>query len=56
MPKELTKVCSRCGCSKPLSQFYHNSTKSDYHNAICKSCQAKVNSENRFIKRGLRGL
>lgn len=56
MPKELTKVCGRCGCAKPLSEFYHNSTKGDYHNNICKSCQLKVNRENAFIKRGLRGL
>ena len=56
MPKELTKTCSRCGATKPLSQFYHNSTKSDYHNDICKSCQIKVNRENRFVKRGIRGM
>ena len=43
MPAELTKVCQRCGREKPLSQFYHNSTKSDYHNGICKDCQREVN-------------
>ena len=51
MPKELTKVCSRCGCTKPLTEFYHNSTKGDYHNGICKRCQLQVNKDNRFEKR-----
>lgn len=50
MPRELTKVCSRCGIEKPLSEFYHNSTKGDYHNGICKRCQLQVNKDNRFEK------
>lgn len=47
MPAEIEKKCSMCGQTKPLSQFYHNSTKGDYHNAICKECQAKVNKKNK---------
>jgi hypothetical protein len=43
MPAELTKPCQRCKEPKPLSQFYHNSTKPDYHNGICKDCQREVN-------------
>jgi len=43
MPAPLKKVCQRCGIEKPLTDFYHNSTKKDYHNGICKQCQLEVN-------------
>lgn len=47
MPKALTKVCSMCRREKPLTEFYHNTTKSDMHNGICKECQLKVNANNK---------
>ena len=47
MPSELKKVCPRCGQEKAYSEFYHNSTKKDFHNGICKDCQLEVNKENR---------
>ena len=47
MPAALTKVCGHCGKTKPLSDFYHNSTKSDYHNDICAKCQLEVNKRNK---------
>jgi len=47
MPAELKKVCGRCGKEKPLSDYYHNSTKKDYHNGICAKCQLEVNKSNK---------
>lgn len=46
MPGPIMKTCQRCGEEKPLTEFYHNSTKSDYHNGICMECQLEVNREN----------
>ncbi len=46
MPAATTKVCQKCGISKPLSQYHHNTTRSDNHNGICKDCQNKVNKSN----------
>lgn len=43
MPKELTQECQRCKQTKPLSEFYNNSTKPNWRNGICKSCQSEVN-------------
>jgi hypothetical protein len=42
---ELTKICSMCKKTKPLSDFYNNLTKSDGRNGICKECQRKVNNK-----------
>jgi hypothetical protein len=47
MPKELTKKCSRCGDIKPLTEFYHNRTKKDFHSNICSKCQLEVNEINK---------
>lgn len=47
MPAPLKKVCTRCGKEKRLADFYHNSTKGDYHNGICKECQLEVNKQNK---------
>ena len=47
MPAALTKVCGHCGKTKPLSDFYHNSRKSDYHNGICAKRQLEVNKQNK---------
>jgi hypothetical protein len=47
MPAELKKTCGHCKLEKPLSAFYHNSTKSDYHNGICKECQKEINEKNK---------
>lgn len=46
MPVQLTQMCNRCKKTKPLDDFYHNSTKSNFHNGICKVCQLEVNKEN----------
>lgn len=47
MPAPLKKKCSRCDKEKNLDDFYHNKTKSDYHNGICKDCQLEVNQQNK---------
>ena len=47
MPAPLTKICGHCGQTKPLSDFYHNSTKKDFHNDICSKCQLEVNKKNK---------
>jgi hypothetical protein len=47
MPKALEKQCQMCKQVKPLSEFFHNRTKPDFHNGICKECQKKVNEKNR---------
>jgi hypothetical protein len=43
MPAATKKRCQMCGKEKALSDFYHNVTKVDKHNGICKECQLKVN-------------
>ena len=35
---------------KSLSDFYHNVTKSDRHNSICKDCQKLSNATNKARK------
>jgi hypothetical protein len=50
MPAELTKKCSKCGRTKPLSEFYNNSTTADKRNSICKNCQLRVNEANKKTK------
>lgn len=45
MSKALEKKCQKCGDIKKLSEYYHNSTKKDYHNGICISCQGEVNKK-----------
>ncbi len=47
MPCATTKKCQKCKQEKPLSEFYHNTTKSDKHNGICKKCQEEVNKKNK---------
>ncbi len=47
MPKKLTKVCQHCDVEKELDGFYHNRTKDDFHNGICKECQLLVNKNNK---------
>ncbi|WP_198927583.1 hypothetical protein [Tissierella creatinophila] len=47
MPKALEKICQKCKQTKKLDEFFHNSTKSDYHNGICKECQKQVNQNNK---------
>ena len=51
MNNALKKRCQKCGKEKPLSDFYHNQTKGDMHNGICKSCQREVDQLNRAKKR-----
>ncbi len=50
MPKELTKKCGHCGEVKTLSEFYHDSTKKDFHGSICTKCQLEVNKTNKKNK------
>lgn len=50
MGAPLTKVCGRCKQEKRLDEFYHNKTKPDFHNDICKVCQLEVNKENSGAK------
>lgn len=50
MPAPLTQRCSHCGKEKPLSDFYHNQTKKNNHNSICKECQLLINAENKARK------
>ena len=50
MPAPSKKRCSSCGKEKTLSDFYHNATKADHHNSICKDCQKLSNSMNRAKK------
>jgi hypothetical protein len=45
MPTALVKKCPKCGRTKPLSEFYHNSTSPDMHGGICKNCQLRVNEQ-----------
>jgi len=45
MPAPRKKVCNRCKTDKLLDDFYHNKTKPDYHNDICKVLQAQVNAK-----------
>lgn len=47
MPAPLTKKCYSCNQVKLLDNFYHNRTKPDFHNGICKECQKIVNDKNR---------
>lgn len=47
MPKELKKECQMCKKEKTLSEYFHNNTKPDYHNGICKECQKIVNTTNK---------
>ncbi len=41
------KTCQHCRIEKSLSDFYRNRTKDDWHNGICKVCQAKINKKNK---------
>ncbi len=50
MPAPTKKRCSSCGREKALSEFYHNVTKSDNHNSICKDCQKLSNAMNKAKK------
>lgn len=45
MPAKLTKVCQCCRQTKALDDFFHNRTKPDFHNGICKTCQKTVNQQ-----------
>ena len=50
MPTPTKKRCTSCGKEKSLSDFYHNVTKSDRHNSICKDCQKLSNATNKARK------
>lgn len=45
MPAPLKKTCNSCKQEKLLDDFYHNRTKPDFHNGICKECQKVVNQK-----------
>jgi len=46
MTKASEKKCSMCKKVKTLTEFFHNKTKKDKHNGICKECQLEVNKNN----------
>ena len=35
------KICSKCGESRPMSEFYHDKNKKDGHQPWCKICAAE---------------
>jgi len=45
------KTCSKCGKTKPLTAFYHDTTKTDKHASICMDCQLEVNKNNKKTKK-----
>ena len=47
MLKGNTKVCSRCGEEKPVSEFYSQKGGRSGLRAACKKCFIKANSEYR---------
>jgi len=47
-----TKVCSRCGKEKPLSDFAKNRSRSDGYAHYCKECDRKRNSNYRSSEHG----
>jgi NMD protein affecting ribosome stability and mRNA decay len=42
-----TKVCSRCGEEKPITEFYRRSASPDGLNAACKECVRQAAAERR---------
>lgn len=42
-----TKVCTKCGEEKPLSEFYKSKREKDGYNYWCKSCQKEYYQENK---------
>lgn len=48
------KRCSRCGQTKPLTDFGRNKTKHDGHQDWCKGCIARYYADNR--ERALDGM
>ena len=51
MLKGHTKVCSRCGEEKPVSEFYSQKGGRSGLRAACKKCFIKANSEYRAKRR-----
>lgn len=41
MTDVLSKRCSKCGATKPLSEFYKNCKSPDNHRPDCKACEGK---------------
>lgn len=41
------KPCTKCGLVKPLSEFYLQYPKGNYHNPRCKSCCLRVAAKRR---------
>lgn len=46
-----TKVCSKCGKEKPVSEFYRRTASKDGLNASCKECTKKAAAERRERQR-----
>lgn len=46
-----TKVCSKCGEIKPISEFALNKTKNDGHSSECKSCHKKYRDSHYKINK-----
>lgn len=45
-----TKVCTKCGEEKPVSEFYRNQTRADGYQTWCKSCHYKKRKTRRPVK------
>lgn len=48
--KKKLKICSKCGESKPLSEFYKNKYNKDGLAYSCKVCRRKHYLENKEVK------
>lgn len=42
----LTKTCTKCGRTLPLSDFYADKKNTDGHRSWCKDCCKELNKEN----------
>jgi len=46
----ITKVCSKCGAEKPLTEYYRSAKYADGYKSICKDCEKKTAKERRDTK------
>ena len=47
------KVCSKCGTSKPISEFYRDKIQKDGHRNKCKECDKIDSTKYRHTKSGV---
>lgn len=48
MNETITKICTKCGVEKELSEFYNSKTKKDGKSSKCKECTTKDNRARDF--------